>query len=293
MINGSSLQSFRVNIINADSIRLGTEWNFTDVYGPYHRLLLIKDGEGLTRHHQQDFPLVPGTLHLVPAFTRSSYHCHSFIEQDYLYFACELQGYFDFFSELPFVYQVNASDLDRDLFCRLLELNPNMGLQEIDPKKYNKDRQLYLAQNYCNEVSPTVFLESKSIVIQLISRFLITSQRDTMLLKHKESASMKGALSYLWENIDQELTVAKLADVACLSPDYFSKVFKQTMGVRPIEYIHQRRIQRVKLLLLTTDMSIEQIARSAGYSSVRYLLRIFRKHTGRTMTAYRKQAQYG
>lgn len=291
MIDGSSLQSFRVNIINADSIRLGTEWNFTDVYGPYHRLFLIKDGEGLIRHHHQDFHLVPGVLGLVPAFTRSSYHCHSFIEQDYLYFACELEGHLDFFTEMSFQYQVPACELDRALFSRLLELNPGMGMPEIDPQKYNKKQQLDRSQNYCNEVSPAVFIESKSIVLQLVSRFLIPP-KEKPLSQREDYGRIKDAVSYLWENIDQELTVAQLADIAYLSPDYFSKLFKKTMGVRPIEYIHRRRLQRVKLLLLTTNMSVEQIARSTGFSSVRYLLRVFRKYTGRTMTAYRKASQY-
>ena len=110
--------------------------------------------------------------------------------------------------------------------------------------------------------------------------------------KQEDYRRVKDAISYLVENIDKELTVTQLADISCLSTDHFSRVFKQTMGVRPLEYIHKRRMQRVKLLLLTTDMSMEQIARSTGFSSVRYLLRLFRKYTGQTLTGYRKAAQY-
>jgi len=288
MIDGISLQSFNLNIINVDSIRLGTEWNHTDVYGPYHRLYLIKDGEGVVRHHEQVFHLVPGVLYLIPAYTRSSYRCESFLEQSYIYFACELMGHFDFFAEMSFDYQVQASELDHSLFNRLLELNPDMAMQEIDPKKYKKDLQFDRAQNYCNEVSPAVFIESKSITLQLISRFLMTQPECANKPEHEDYRKIRDAIAHIWEYIEEELTVVKLADIVCLSPDYFSKLFKKTMGVGPIEYIHQRRIQRVKLLLLTTDMSTEQIAQKTGFSSARYLLRIFQKFTGRTLTEYRK-----
>ena len=290
MIDGMSLQSFNLNIINVDSICLGTEWNFTDVYGPYHRLYLTKDGEGVVHHHGQDFHLVPGVLHLVPAYTRSSYRCESFLELSYAYFACELEGHFDFFTEMFFDYQVPASELDRSLFNRLLELNPGMGMKEIDPKKYKKDHQFDRAQNYCNEVSPAVFIESKSIILQMVSRFLIIQSECAIKPEHEDYRKIRGAIAYIWKHIEEELTVAKLADTVHLSPDYFSKLFKKTMGVGPIEYIHQRRIQRVKLLLLTTDMSTEQIAYKTGFSSARYLLRIFQKFTGRTLTEYRKAA---
>ena len=290
MIDGMGLQSFNLNIINVDSLRLGTEWNYVDVYGPYHRLYLITDGEGIVRHHEQVFPLVPGFLYLIPAYTRSSYRCDSFLEQSYAYFACEMEGHFDFFAEMSFCYQVQASELDHSLFNRLLELNPGMGMEEIDPKKYKKKRQFDHAQDYCNDVSPAVFIESKSIILQMVSRFLMTQPECANKPEHEDYRKIRDAIAHIWEYIEEELTVVKLADIVCLSPDYFSKLFKKTMGAGPIEYIHQRRIQRVKLLLLTTDMSTEQIAQKTGFSSARYLLRIFQKFTGRTLTEYRKSA---
>jgi AraC family transcriptional regulator len=292
MIDGSSLQSFKLNIINIASIRIGTEWDYTDVYGPFHRLLLVKKGEGLVRHHGQDFRLEEGVLHLVPAYTRSSYKCDSFLDQSYIHFSCELEKHLDFFMEVPFQYQIAANELDIALFQRLLDLNPGMELQDIDPKKYNKKLHFDRAQNYCSEVSPARFIESKSITLQLVSRF-ITDKTQPKTETQKDCLRIKNAVYYIRENIEQELTVKQLADMTYLNPDYFSRIFKQTMGVRPIEYIHRRRLQRVKLLLLTTEASVEKIGFQVGFSSQSYFLRIFKKYVGTTPAKYRKNAFYG
>ena len=293
MIDGTSLQSIYLNLINTDLTRVATEWNYTDVYGPYHRLYLIKNGEAIVRHHEQEFRLESGYLYLVPAYTRSNYKCDSFLEIFYIHFACELMGHFDFFLEMPFKYQAKARQLDISLFNRLLELNPDMALKEYEPTKYNKKLHLQRAQNYCNEVSSGRFIESKSIILQLLSRFFDTKQHDKMTVQQKDFPNIKNAVRYIKENIDQELNVKQLAEMSYLSPDYFSRIFKRTMGVRPIEYIHRRRLQRAKLLLLTTETPVEQIALKIGFSSVSYFLRIFKKYVGTTPAKYRKNAFFG
>ena len=291
MIDRSMLQSLRLNIINIDHVIVSAEWNYTDVYGPYHRLYLVSGGEGVVHHHGQNFHLVKGMLHLVPGYTRSSYRCDTSLEQSYIHFACELEGHFDFFSEMPFQYQVPAKALDHGLFERLLELNPDMGLKEVDPKKYDKKLHLYRAQNYINEVTSPRFLESKGIMLQLISRFLEDGSQT--VTDHKDYYRVEKAIRFIRENIDKPMTVKELADVASFTPDHFSRIFAKVMGAGPIEYIHRRRVQRVKLLLLTTEMSLEQIAEKVGFSSATYLLRIFRKYMHMTPKQYRKAAFYG
>lgn len=291
MIDRSMLQSLKLNIINIDHVTVGSDWNYTDVYGPFHRLFLIKSGEGVVHHHGQDYQLSQGVLHLVPGYTRSSYRCESSLELNYLHFACELEGHFDFFSEMPFQYQVPARPIDHGLFDRLLELNPDMALKEKDPKKYDRKLHLHRAQNYINEVTSPRFLESKGIMLQLLARFL--QDKSQRVADHKDYHRIEKAIRYIRENIDKPMTVKQLADMAAFTPDHFSRIFARVMGAGPIEYIHRRRVQRTTLLLLTTELSLEQIAKKVGFSSASYLLRIFRKYMHMTPKQYRKAAFYG
>ena len=290
MIDGSSFQALKVNILNTDHIRVGTEWNYTDVYGPYHRLYLVLDGHATVRHHEQDFHLTPGVLHFVPGYVRASYKCDSSMDCFYILFACELEGHFDLFSETPLQFQILASQLDTALFNRFLELNPSMALIETDPKKYHKGLHFHRAQNYCNEVPLPRFLESKSIVVQLLSRFLIDQLQNQTEHREKNQVRIEETIRYVKEHTDQKITVTQLADMVSLTPDHFSKIFKQIMAVRPIEYINQRRLQRVKLLLLTTNMSVERIAYKVGFASTSYFLRVFKKYEDTTPANYRKNA---
>ena len=293
MIDGSSLQALKVNIINIDQIRVGTEWNYTDVYGPYHRLFLIKDGQAIVHHHEKDFPLTPGVLLLVPGYVRASYRCDSSLELMYILFACELEGHFDLFSETPYNSLIQASQLDTDLFDRLLKLNPDMALLEIDPEKYHKDIHFHRAQNYCNEVPLPCFLESKSIVLQLLSRFLTDQPESPTEHREKDKIRIEKTIRYIKENTEKNITVKQLATMVNLTPDHYSKIFKRVMAVRPIEYINRRRLQRVKLLLLTTDKSIERIAYEVGFASTSYFLRVFRKYINTTPLSYRRNASLG
>ena len=291
MFDASTLQELKLNIINVEYCQLDSSWRYSNVYGPFHRLYLTSGGEGVVRHHGQKFLLEPGVLHLVPGYTNSSYRCDSFLEQYYVHFACELEGHFDFFSEMPLYHQVASKAGDVGLFKRLVELNPGMGLKEYDPKKYDRKLHLERSQRYIDDVSPSVFLESKGIILQLISRFIDeTAER---ISEHKEFGRIEEAIRFMRENIESQLTVKELAEIACLNTDYFSRVFTRVMGTGPIDYVNRRRVERVKLLLLTTEMSLDRIADQVGFSSSSYLLRIFKKYADMTPKQYRKSAFYG
>ena len=211
----------------------------------------------------------------------------------YAHFTCELQGHFDMFAELPLKYQAQATELDISLFDRLLELNPNMALKEYDPKKYHKKDHLYSAQNYCNQVPLPRFLESKAIIEILLSRFLFDQPKDQPEQHQKDYFRIEETIKYIKENSDQKITVKQLAEMASFTPDHYSRIFKKIMAVSPIEYIQRLRIQRAKLLLLTTDKSIEQIAYEIGFDSASYFLRVFKKYMDTTPKSYRKNATLG
>ena len=72
------------------------------------------------------------------------------------------------------------------------------------------------------------------------------------------------AVQYVNKNLDKHISIIELADLMFITPDHFSKVFKKIIGIPPCEYIQMKRIERAQALLLTTNMSIMQIAESVG-----------------------------
>lgn len=292
MFEASEFQSLRFNLINIDSVVVGPDWKYSGVYSPFHRLYLVKNGEGVLHHHGRDFPLTEGSLHLVPSYTLHSNYCESYLEVAYIHFACEMEGHFNFFSDYQFQHHVDASELDYLLFDVLLKLNPSMGLIEENPDNYDRQLHMHRAENYIEEVPPPVFIETKGIVLQFLSRFMPLLNEVDTIKGHEDFHTIEESIRYLRENIDQPITVKELADHAMLNVDYFSRIFSRVMGARPIEFVNRKRIQRAKLLFLTTNSSLEQVALRTGFSSGRYLSRVFYKYVGLTPTEYRKAAHY-
>ncbi|HWX59483.1 AraC family transcriptional regulator [Bradyrhizobium sp.] len=87
--------------------------------------------------------------------------------------------------------------------------------------------------------------------------------------------------------LEEDLSLAYLASVACLSPFHFARAFKTAMGVSPHQYVSGRRLERAKDLILTGAIPLSQIAASLGFSSQANFNRAFKAATGVTPTGYR------
>lgn len=70
------------------------------------------------------------------------------------------------------------------------------------------------------------------------------------------------------QHLGELLTLQDMADVACLSPYHFSRVFSCISGISPCRYLAALRLQKAKSLLLTTQMSATDVCFEVGYSSL-------------------------
>jgi AraC family transcriptional regulator len=100
---------------------------------------------------------------------------------------------------------------------------------------------------------------------------------------------LQQAIAYINEYLTTDLTIAAIADELEMSQYYFSRLFKQSMGVSPYQYVMQQRVDRAKYLLRTTSLSVAEIALKSGFSNQNQLAIQFRKFTGITPSSYRKQ----
>jgi AraC family transcriptional regulator len=99
---------------------------------------------------------------------------------------------------------------------------------------------------------------------------------------------LQQSIAYINEHLAEDLSIAAIADELAMSQYYFSRLFKQSMGVSPYQYVMKQRIERAKYLLRTTPLSVEAIAQQVGFSNQNQLTVQFRKFTGTTPSGYRK-----
>lgn len=110
----------------------------------------------------------------------------------------------------------------------------------------------------------------------LISTFLYPRQLLTTI-NNREKAIINQTILYMKNNLDKKFTVEDLANRVYLSVSYFSKLFRQSTGMPPIDYFIYLKMQHACHLLCTTDFMIKQIAMSLGYDDPYYFSRLFKK----------------
>ena len=93
---------------------------------------------------------------------------------------------------------------------------------------------------------------------------------------------------FIQAHLKENLTVARLAEVACVSPGHFHALFKQATGVTPAHYLLQARLERARELLLETRQSMAEIANEVGFSSQSALSHAFRRCYGQTPSEVRR-----
>ncbi|MEM6445452.1 MAG: helix-turn-helix transcriptional regulator [Cyanobacteria bacterium P01_D01_bin.123] len=94
-------------------------------------------------------------------------------------------------------------------------------------------------------------------------------------------------LDYVETHLDSDVKLADLALLLDMSPFHFSRLFKQSIGLSPHQYLLKQRVERAKQLLKHSDRPIIDIALDCGFNSHSHLGKQFRQLTGLTPKAYR------
>jgi AraC family transcriptional regulator len=95
---------------------------------------------------------------------------------------------------------------------------------------------------------------------------------------------------YIEAHLGEELTIATLATQIPMSQFHFARAFKAATGEAPHRYITQRRIERAKVLLSVTRLSVAEVAYQMGFSHQSHFTAQFRKVVGLTPKQFRECA---
>jgi AraC-like DNA-binding protein len=288
-MNRSILRS-TFGLLNTDHVKLNKNWNYKNVTSTFYRIYFIDGGEGKLYNTTEVFRLEEGYLYLVPSFTTCNYYCDSYLSQYYISFSEESADGSSLFSSNRKIFKIKATEEDITCFKRILHLNPNRGLQiSYNPNVYEKRPILKNFGELNQFMHVSAYVETNGILLQLLSRFLIP---ELFLLKDNSiiHSKVSDAINYIQTNLQTTITVADLAKRANHNPDYFSRLFYENTGERPLTYVQSKRIERAQLLLTTTDMPFYEIAAETGFENLSYFSRIFKNVTGQTPSAYKKHS---
>jgi AraC family transcriptional regulator len=103
-----------------------------------------------------------------------------------------------------------------------------------------------------------------------------------------DNRRLKRVLDYVEERLCDDIAVADLANIACLSIFHFTRAFSAATGKSPHRYVSQRRLEWAKAMIATGRTSIAQTAFLCRFSSQSSFTRAFRRATGMTPAGYRR-----
>ena len=106
--------------------------------------------------------------------------------------------------------------------------------------------------------------------------------------QEQEERTSTAITRYLQEHLAEEVSLSVLAEVFHLNPQYISQLFKNEIGVGFLAYLTNIRMEKAKKLLLSTSLSVADVAEQSGYADYRVFTKVFKKSEGSTPSQYRR-----
>jgi len=258
------LVNIQLNMSVAAFTKVPESWRDLNFISDFNRFYFIVDGEGFVKIGDEEYYPNPGQLFILPAGLLQSYSTistHTFLKY-WCHFTAKI-GNVDLFRILDVSHFVDVKDADRlvALFQKLIA-------------HYRSD-------------DITATLGVQSVLFELLACYIENVPIDQIRLR--QSASIEKinlVLKYIESNLSKEITVAELAELLHLHPNYFIRFFKTMLDISPIQYINRTRTERAKQLLISTNKSISEIAELVGLDLF-YFSRMFKTYTGFSPTEFR------
>ena len=143
-------------------------------------------------------------------------------------------------------------------------------------------------------------LTSNRPIEQLFCESLVMNVAVILLLRHSTAShgarplpsgglsrhQARRVLEYIEANLSRPLSLRRLSQIADLSLHHFAHMFKRTMGVTPYQYVLGRRLERAKIMLCSTKVSLVDISLSTGFDSQSHFSSTFHRMVGATPTEF-------
>ncbi len=102
-------------------------------------------------------------------------------------------------------------------------------------------------------------------------------------------ARLRRAMEFLTENLQRDVRLDEAAGELGLSSFHFARLFRNSVGQSPYQYLLEQRIDRAKCLLRDRRLSVQEVAALTGWNSAVNFVRAFRQRVGQTPGAWRGQ----
>lgn len=164
----------------------------------------------------------------------------------------------------------------------LLELMSSIAQANQEPLVFNDHLVNVAALQLLNELKKDTLADEDfmtrlaDVMLEQVYRTLTTSAAGKFDPRHVHYSRLQAVLSFIHENLSEELSAQSLADRAEVSLAHFRRLFREAMGVPVHRYVLATRLNQARKLLTLTTMPISRIAEDCGFSSQSHLTACFK-----------------
>ncbi|WP_246320345.1 helix-turn-helix domain-containing protein [Paenibacillus qinlingensis] len=129
----------------------------------------------------------------------------------------------------------------------------------------------------------------KELFWQRIERYLQhKAASEEELTDHEE---INKIIRFIRQNYDENITLKSMARYVAMEEHYVSRLFKSKVGENLINYVQHYRVEKAKVFLAESDLSVSDVGCNVGFSNDNYFIKIFKRVTGITPSVYRKRME--
>ena len=188
------------------------------------------------------------------------------------------------------IYWVHFTSDALQAFNRAYHIVPEQGPQYIPHNEKGIRIWEEMYENLSRGYSPENLMNTNLCLYHLIAT-CVFSQQQNQNSSSPEKAIIRETIDYMKNNLDKTIRIEDFADLNKYSVSHFSKLFRLTTGMSPIEYFIHLKMQKACQLLYTEDSRVKQIAALLGYDDPYYFSRLFKKYMNTSPETYRKSVR--
>lgn len=124
------------------------------------------------------------------------------------------------------------------------------------------------------------------LIVHLLRQYCAFQPKTSCYTNGLSTSRLQPVLDYIHSSLDRSLNLAELADISGISQYYFCRLFKQSMGIAPYQYVLQKRMEKAKELLQQRKYTIAEIAVLVGCSDQSRFAKHFKNYFGVTPSVF-------
>jgi AraC family transcriptional regulator len=168
------------------------------------------------------------------------------------------------------------------------EIAASGGTVELNHKlRFNDPKLFHLSQWLVDELQSDgsngkLYIDSLAnlLTVHLLQNYVSSTKKQTAAPLKMTERQVTRVIEYMHANLDREIPLEELANVANMSQSYLSRLFKQATGLSPHQYFINIRIDKAKSLIQSRDYTMAEISAVLGFSDQSHMNRHFKRITG-------------